>query len=131
VNRKKELTLLTGSLLWSIENFDPDAALGRNIEDLFGDIPMNAPVVKILDGEGPEEFIEAYHPASNQWFRSRLLPLYSAPRTSGKEGEKCIDGVIGISMDVTGTYTFLRLNPVTSATESYQQTEILEQRNGI
>lgn len=39
------------------------------------------------------------------WYRSRLLPLYSKSRAGGIDGEAYIDGVIAVSMDVTGEAT--------------------------
>lgn len=39
---------------------------------------------------------------TDRWYRTRLLPLYVKSRAGGIEGEAYIDGVISVSMDVTG-----------------------------
>jgi hypothetical protein len=39
---------------------------------------------------------------TDRWYRTRLLPLYAKSRAAGVEGEAYIDGVIAVSMDVTG-----------------------------
>jgi hypothetical protein len=40
---------------------------------------------------------------TDRWYRTRLLPLYTKKRAAGIEGEAYVDGVIAVSMDVTGT----------------------------
>lgn len=39
---------------------------------------------------------------TDRWYRTRLLPLYVKSRAGGVEGEAYVDGVISVSMDVTG-----------------------------
>jgi len=40
---------------------------------------------------------------TDRWYRTRLLPLYTKTRVAGIEGDAYVDGVIAVSMDVTGT----------------------------
>jgi signal transduction histidine kinase len=103
VNRERKLTVLEGSLAWRNAT-DPsgEEMLGRDIIELFGSgNPMVEPAKKILNGESGQELVESYDTQKSRWFRSRLLPLYSTPRNGGIDGEAYVDGVIGVSIDVT------------------------------
>lgn len=114
VDRNRNLTLLEGNLVWkktSEEGGSPEIgpdAIGKNIYEVFGqnegaeDIPfLKRPIERILENHASEEIVEIHIDGSGRWFRSRILPLYHHDRNAGIDGEKFIDGVIGVSMDVT------------------------------
>ncbi|CAK4030861.1 histidine kinase hhk6p [Lecanosticta acicola] len=60
------------------------------------------PIRNILAGRVQEEIIETQIFTTKRWFRTRLYPLLRQERKGGIEGESYIDGVVGVSMDVTG-----------------------------
>ena len=113
VDRDRNLTLLEGSVMHKShsDGYAPGMEpkpLGKNIYDVFGqkdgaeDISfLKKPIEDVLEHRASDGFIEFHVDASGRWFRSRVLPLYHQDRTLGMEGEKIIDGVIGVSMDVT------------------------------
>lgn len=103
VNRERKLIVLEGSMAWRDASDPPgEEMLGKDIVELFGSRnPMDAPANEILRGASKEELVETYDEEKSRWFRSRLLPLYSTPRSGGVEGETIVDGVIGVSIDTT------------------------------
>jgi PAS domain S-box-containing protein len=102
VDRQNKVVLMEGAM-------DPDKdredILGKDMFDQFG---MNAPdrdrwrqpIQEILKGKVQDEMVERYM-SSDRYFRTRLVPRWSTIRTGGVEGEAFIDGVIGVSMDIT------------------------------
>lgn len=103
VNKELKLTVLEGSLAWrNVSDLPGEEMLGRDIVELFGPKnPMVEPAKKILNGHSKQELVESHDDEKLRWFRSRLLPLYSTSRTSEIEEEANVDGVIGVSIDVT------------------------------
>lgn len=59
------------------------------------------PIEGILTGKTKDETIEVEVSSTGRWFRTRLVPLLRQNRAGGVEGEMFIDGVVGVSMDVT------------------------------
>ena len=55
----------------------------------------------ILGGRKQGDTLETYNPSTYRYFRTRLYPLLRQERRGGIEGDSFIDGVVGISMDVT------------------------------
>ncbi|PSN63467.1 hypothetical protein BS50DRAFT_679732 [Corynespora cassiicola Philippines] len=103
VNKKSELVLLEGDWKWR-ENLD-GKGLGKNMFDLFGKEEESVrrwerPIKEILAGHAQDEIIERYA-QGKRYYRTRLVPLWSNSRIGGVEGEAFVDGVIGVSMDVT------------------------------
>lgn len=103
-NRENALVLLEGDLKWKKE-VDKKDLLGQNIYDIFnlsgGDIERwRKPMQEILNGKQQDEVVERYM-AEDRYYRTRLVPLLAASRTAGVEGHAYVDGVIGVSMDVT------------------------------
>ena len=102
VDRENKMVLMEGAI-------DPDKdrkeILGKDMFDQFG---MNTPdrdrwrppIQEILNGKVQDEMVERYM-SSDRYFRTRLVPRWSTIRTGGVEGEAFIDGVIGVSMDIT------------------------------
>lgn len=98
VNRKKEITLLEGG---GKQGTETDDAIGRDIFEYFGDMERwRAPIEGMLVGEAQGELVEKFF-ENERYYRTRLVPMWSRSRVGGVEGENYIDGVIGVSMDIT------------------------------
>ncbi|KAK7729575.1 hypothetical protein SLS57_002063 [Botryosphaeria dothidea] len=105
INRDQKLTMLEGSIL---NDFDVTREeLGKNILDVFfkdSRMKKETPELKskidlILDGNGTDEVVEMAY--DNRWYRTRVVPLMATARQAGIEKDSYIDGVIGVSMDIT------------------------------
>ncbi|KAJ4987400.1 histidine kinase hhk6p [Stagonosporopsis vannaccii] len=102
VDRQNRVVLMEGGISPDKKRED---ILGKDVFDQFG---MNAPdrerwkqpIQEILNGKAQDEMVERYI-SSDRYFRTRLVPRWSTVRTGGVEGEAFIDGVIGVSMDIT------------------------------
>jgi PAS domain S-box-containing protein len=102
VNRSSELILLEGDMA-SIGNSERyvSQAIGRNIYDCFEDMERwRGPMNEILEGKAQDEIIERYTD-TDRYYRTRLVPMWNRSGTGAVDGEAFIDGVIGVSMDVT------------------------------
>lgn len=56
----------------------------------------------ILRGKvGQDEAVEVQVADGDRWYRTRLSPMIAHTRNAGIEGDAYIDGVIGVSMDIT------------------------------
>ncbi|KAF2636699.1 putative histidine kinase group protein-like protein [Massarina eburnea CBS 473.64] len=97
VNRESELTLLEGER----PGLDSGDALGKNIFEYFGDVEnWRRSIEGIMAGKAQDEIIERLV-GQERCYRTRLVPMYSRSRMGGVDGDVYIDGVIGVSMDVT------------------------------
>ncbi|KAL8714756.1 MAG: hypothetical protein Q9220_001269 [cf. Caloplaca sp. 1 TL-2023] len=107
VDQERKLTFLQGKLMWDEANQDIDGdAIGQNVYDVFGrhkgavDLPIyKKPMEAILDGQTSEKVSEHHIDGNGRWFRTRFLPLFAAP--DPETDERHVEGLIGISMDVT------------------------------
>jgi signal transduction histidine kinase len=64
------------------------------------DIPASLqPIEDILTGKTMEDVHE--HAIDNRWYRTRFVPVLGKKGNGGQVNEAFIDGVIGVSMDVT------------------------------
>lgn len=82
--------------------------VGRSMWDIFeaqgrkSEQPaFERPIRDVVSGRKPDETIETQITTTKRWFRTRLYPLLRQNRNGGIEGEQYIDGVVGVSMDVT------------------------------
>jgi len=103
INKKDELTLLEGNTRW--RGRSSGAELGKNFYEVFGETNSDVeqwrkPIQEILEGRTHNEIVEKYV-QEERYYRTRLVPLWNTSRIGGIEGEAFIDGVIGVSMDVT------------------------------
>ncbi|KAF2736663.1 hypothetical protein EJ04DRAFT_432537 [Polyplosphaeria fusca] len=105
VNTASELILLEGDMRWKDE--DIGNAIGKNIYDFFkrkgGGHEVERwkqPIEQILQGKASDEIVEKYV-QEDRYYRTRLVPMWNTARIGGIEHEAYIDGVIGVSMDVT------------------------------
>ncbi|KAM0329161.1 hypothetical protein ACHAQA_004457 [Verticillium albo-atrum] len=114
VDTNRKLTMLEGALIWDLNDGDPsrDSSwyVGEDMYDVFnrlntqlpaGEEPkFLRPIEGILAGNRREVVEE--HGIDGRWYRTRFLPV-PGKRTNGTNGtrENCVDGVIGVVMDVT------------------------------
>ena len=109
VDKNRTLTFLEGQLMWDeSEKSITNESVGKKLPVVFGqhkgktDLPLYMdPVNQILDGKAEEFFNEHHIDGNNRWFRSRFVPVFQKKQCSEAVDEKSIEGVIGISMDVT------------------------------
>jgi PAS domain S-box-containing protein len=106
------LTLFEGRAMYEPDNKDLSKAkqslLGTNLWDIFklqdrnNEIHTYKPPLKaILAGTTADVTIEQEITSTGRWFRTRLVPILRRERAGGIEGDAFIDGVVGVSMDVT------------------------------
>ena len=109
VDSNRLLTFLEGKLMWDNEEEDiSQESVGKPIADVFGrhkgeiDLPMYIdPINGILDGQAREMVHEHHIDGNGRWFRTRFVPILGKKGHGGTEDESYVDGVIGVSMDVT------------------------------
>jgi PAS domain S-box-containing protein len=112
VDLDAHLTLFEGKAMYEPDNRDLPKAkqslLGTNLWDIFklqgrtNEMQTyKQPVEAILSGKTADETVEQEISSTNRWFRTRLVPILRHERAGGIEGEAFIDGVVGVSMDVT------------------------------
>ncbi|KAJ4345717.1 uncharacterized protein N0V89_011852 [Didymosphaeria variabile] len=100
VNRKAEIIMMEGDMVGVGNAKVDEQAIGKNIYDYFGDLDRwRRPIQELLQGKAQDEIMERVK--DDRYYRTRLVPLYKRSRAGGKEGDAYIDGVIGISMDVS------------------------------
>jgi hypothetical protein len=116
------LNLLEGAFIWDLESdvgsgnesasgkvSKGEDYIGKNIYDVFrssnsghteGQIPPSLlPIEDILTGKTIEDVHK--HCFDNRWYRTRFVPVLGEKDNAGQVNEDFIDGVIGVSMDVT------------------------------
>lgn len=122
VDRNRKITLLEGSFIWDLESDlgsgDESGSgkqsrgedyIGKNVYDVFyqsntphrrDEIPASLrPIEDILTGKTMEDVHE--HCIDNRWYRTRFVPVLGKKDNGGRVNEAFIDGVIGVSMDIT------------------------------
>ena len=109
VDKNRNLTFLEGKLMWDDANMDIDqSSIGQNVYEVFGrhngkvDLPLykNA-MEEILNGTIKENLSEHHIDGNGLWFRTRFIPVIGKERLDGYADKVYVDGLIGISMDVT------------------------------
>ncbi|TVY81195.1 Two-component system protein A [Lachnellula suecica] len=123
VDRNRNITLIEGSFIWDLESeigsgdesgsgtksAKGEDFIGKNIYDAFlkarnerktGDLPPSLqPIEDILTGKSMEDVYEQC--MDNRWYRTRFVPILGKKDNGGHANEAYIDGVIGVSMDIT------------------------------
>lgn len=119
VDRHRKLTLLEGSFIWNLERSEASAGdecpkmkqgedyVGLNVYDTYRSKrdrskpipPFLQPIEDILAGKTMEDVHE--HGIEGRWYRTRFLPILGKKGQGGMVNETFIDGVIGVSMDIT------------------------------
>lgn len=108
INSHRILTFLEGKLMWEGDDDISSESIGQNIYEVFGkhngklDIPLyREPIDQILEGGVRERTSEHYIDGNGRWFRTRFVPVLGKKGGAGMVDEDYVDGVIGVSMDVT------------------------------
>ncbi|TGO25967.1 hypothetical protein BPAE_0069g00390 [Botrytis paeoniae] len=124
VDRHRKLNLLEGSFIWDLDSdagsSDESVAgsgkakgcdyIGRDVYEVFSHpnnqrqrhdmIPSSLqPIEDILTGKTMEDMQE--HVIDNRWYRTKFVPVLGKKDGGGHINEAFIDGVIGLSMDIT------------------------------
>lgn len=63
-------------------------------------VQYRMPIEDVLTGRSADETRE--YETDGRVYRTRYVPLLRSTRTAGQEGEAFVDGVIGVTIDVTG-----------------------------
>ncbi|KAF2707502.1 hypothetical protein K504DRAFT_383136 [Pleomassaria siparia CBS 279.74] len=102
VNKDSNLVLLEGNMKGRDGSHSNGQVIGKSVYDVFGGSATRwkQPIQEILEGRMQDEIVERYV-KDDRCYRTWLVPLWSTDRIGGMEGEAFIDGVIGVSMDVT------------------------------
>ena len=109
VDRHRRLTFLEGKLMWDGEQDDStEECLGKNVYEVFGrhkgkvDLPLyRTPIEDILNGNAKEQISEHHIDGNGRWFRTRFVPILGKKGNAGQFDENVVDGVVGVSMDVS------------------------------
>ncbi|KAI9732429.1 MAG: hypothetical protein M1834_001637 [Cirrosporium novae-zelandiae] len=111
VDKQRILTFLEGQLLWDRRNDHiTEESIGQNVYDVFGreegkngGLLYKEPIERILSGDATEQLAEHHIKNTGQWFRTRFVPILAKPRGEGNgfDSKPIVDGMVGISMDVT------------------------------
>ncbi|OJD29247.1 histidine kinase hhk6p [Diplodia corticola] len=109
VNRDRKIVLLEGSLLNESFSHVTREKMGTDLYDLFSQdeagrktiSELKGSVDRIIDGKDTTEVVEMQFDGNNRWYRTRVAPLMVTSRQAGIEKESYIDGVYGVSMDIT------------------------------
>ncbi|KAI4205637.1 MAG: hypothetical protein LQ346_001421 [Caloplaca aetnensis] len=109
VDRNRKLTFLQGKLMWDEDEKDvTEQSIGCNVYDVFAkahgkdDLPLyKKPMEDILNGKSSEKLAEHHVDGNGRWFRTRFIPMYGTEGGNLTVNEEQVEGLIGISMDVT------------------------------
>lgn len=124
VDRHRNITLLEGAFIWDLEASEAsdnesrsgtgmsrgEDFIGTNVYEVFHrsnngsrnskEIPPSLlPIEHILTGKTMEDVHE--HCIDGRWYRTRYVPVLGKKLQGGAVNEAFIDGVIGVSMDIT------------------------------
>ncbi|KAL0935044.1 hsp90-like protein [Colletotrichum truncatum] len=115
VDTNRKLTMLEGALIWDSNGEESTSNnsswfIGQDMYTVFnrlntqlkaGERPkFLRPIEDILAGGKTEEVAE--HGIDGRWYRTRFLPIFGKKTKEGiASNEACIEGVIGVIMDVT------------------------------
>ena len=109
VDRNFVLTFLEGQVMWDVDDEDiTEKSIGHDVSKVFGrhkgklDLPLYInPIKEILSGKSTEEISEHHIDGNGRWFRTRFVPVHGKKSRGGTMDENYVDGVIGISMNIT------------------------------
>ena len=108
VNQERKLTFLEGKIMWDVNDHDiTPASIGENVYEVFGrhrgrvDLHLyREPIENILNGHLVETSREHHIDGNGRWFRTRFVPV-THQQGSNRDKRLVVNGVIGISMDVS------------------------------
>jgi PAS domain-containing protein len=110
VDKEDKLTLFEGRSMGHPSNPHPPKKhyLGMPLKAIFleqgreKEYPLyRQNMDDVLHGRTPERMLELPVGTGQRWFSTRLFPSYRLEKKGDTEGEAFIDGVVGVSMDIT------------------------------
>lgn len=108
VDRDRNLTFLEGDIMWDENSSCGESSIGKNVYDVFGKDKggehislYREPIDRIFDGKDSERIREHFIDGNKRWFRTRFVPMLGSQRSSSTTDSSRVEGVIGVSMDVT------------------------------
>lgn len=108
VDRDRNLTFLEGDLMWDENSTCSESSIGKNVYDVFAKnkggehVPLyREPIDRIFEGKDSERISEHFIDGNKRWFRTRFVPMLGNQQSPGTSDFSKVEGVIGISMDVT------------------------------
>lgn len=111
VGMDRKLSMLEGKPMYATKDpqYDPRQHLiGMDLDEIFAfegrESESNAyisAIDRVISGVSQDEYVEVQIEETGRWYRTRVLPVRRQDRRSGYAGDSFIDGVVGISMDVT------------------------------
>lgn len=108
LNSQRILTFLEGKLMWEDEDDVSSESVGKDVSEVFGkhnakvDLPLYIePIERILEGKITEQTSEHHIDGNGRWFRTSFVPVLGKKGNSSTAEDEYVDGVIGVSMDVT------------------------------
>lgn len=113
VDPNRRVTMLEGALIWNNTYEDNDKTrwfIGEDMYTVFNRLTEQMPegerpdwlqpIEDVLEGKRTEDVKE--HGLDDRWYRTRFLPMYGKKTKDGKPTDEiCVEGVIGVVMDVT------------------------------
>ena len=95
--------------MWALDEENiTEGSIGKDVYEVFAqhqggvDLPLyRGPIEAILDGAAKESVSEHHIDSNGRWYRTRFVPMFGKRRNGGNVDEDYVDGVVGISMDVT------------------------------
>ncbi|KAI4957605.1 hypothetical protein J4E86_004744 [Alternaria arbusti] len=105
IDRNNEVKVLEGDMA-ATERTNKDKLVGKNVFDVFelrgnDRARWHGPIQEILQGKQSAEVVNGRYMSEARYYRTRLVPLMSTSRTAGVDGNTFVNGVIGVSMDIT------------------------------
>ncbi|KAK0907083.1 hypothetical protein LTR91_006856 [Friedmanniomyces endolithicus] len=115
VDRHRKLTLFEGRPMYSqMSSRVPklkEHYMGMDLYDIFheqgrmDEWPLYQTAIEdVLSGKVADCQIEVQIASTQRWFNTRLFPAMKSERKGDLEGEAFIDGVVGMSMDITDVH---------------------------
>ncbi|KAK4565568.1 hypothetical protein LTR86_004185 [Recurvomyces mirabilis] len=109
VNTETKLTLYEGRSMYEPAAGVPKTHFhGMDLKDIFIEqgrqnemAPYMAAIYDVMHGRVSDRTIEVPIASTDTWFNTRLFPLIKNERKGDLQGEAFIDGVVGVSLDVT------------------------------
>ncbi|KAM5355536.1 hypothetical protein ACJ41O_002182 [Fusarium nematophilum] len=114
VDPNRRVTMLEGALIWNNTHEESHDGtrwfVGENMYKVFNRLTAQLPdgerpeflepIELMLDGKATEDVKE--HGIDDRWYRTRFLPMLGKKTQEGKATtDTCVEGVIGVIMDVT------------------------------
>ncbi|KAK5112513.1 hypothetical protein LTR62_004270 [Meristemomyces frigidus] len=109
VNQENKLVLYEGRSMYEPAKDVPKAHFhGMALADIFTEqgrederVAYMRNIADVMHGRVADRTIEVKIASTDRWYNTRLFPLMRNERKGDQQGDAFIDGVVGVSMDVT------------------------------